>query len=164
LPILSSLASEPVRPKSRRIKTISTPRRIQHFTMSHEKWRSFYNHRTCEVAIDWTTQLIPYLVQVGITCPVVFRKHYIRKKYSRKKNCNIFTAKGHCKLNICPIDFVIMVEDEPKNKENPCIFTVIIFHNVNHDSTKETASRHLTGSARVAMGMSFLFLNHSVEI
>ena len=105
---------------------------------------------------SWSDQLAKYLTRAGITCTVVFKKHHSRKKESRKKNCNIFTCKGRCALQTCPVHFTIVVEKEPKNKESPSIFTVYIFGDVNHQSDIDSASRHLREPQRSVMGMFLL--------
>lgn len=149
---LSSVPSEPVRPKSERIKVLSVPREVRHFTMIYRDWKAFCNHRTGEMAKEWANELVLHLVKVGICCTIAFQKHTVRLKTSRKRNCNVFTAKGRCTIVGCPVLFKIMVEEEPKNKESPCVFTVVIFGIVNHAERTRSASRHVTGKARVAMG------------
>lgn len=83
---------------------------------------------------------------------IAFKSRTVRSKHSRKQNCNLFTAKGHCKTGNCPVEYTITVPKEPKNKESPCVFTVVVFGEKDHDLQNGVASRHLTGSDRVAMG------------
>lgn len=131
--------------------------------MTNESWRDFYDHHTNELEDKWTEKLIPYLIQCGITCTIVFRKHHVLKKHSRKRNCNIFSANGHCKCDKCPVEIVVMVENKPKDKRQPTVFTVIVFNHPNHDETKQKVRRPITGAKRIAVGMFFLFLKHDIE-
>ena len=71
---------------------------------------------------------------------------------SRKQNCSLFTAKGHFKNRFCPVGVVIMVKNEPKNKSSPCIFTVVVFGDADHDIEKKKTGRHLSGAAQVTRG------------
>lgn len=125
--------------------------------MAYDQWRGFYNRRIGDVNDGWGTKLIPYLTQLKITCTIVFRYHHVQLKDSRKKNCNLFTANGYCKHDMCPVTIEIEVNNEPKTKDSPCIFKVTVIGNANHDSKKQTASRHLTGAAREEMGMLSIF-------
>ena len=128
--------------------------------MNYDQWRTFFNRKTGDVYSDWTNQVIPHLVQLKINCPIIFRYHHVRKKDSRKKQCCVFTARGRCKLSICPVTIDVEVEDEPKSKGSPCMFKVIVSCNPSHDPKKETASRPMTGIAREQMGIAFCFLSN----
>lgn len=133
--------------------------------MAYCEWKLFYNHRTRELATDWPKQLITQLVKLGIACTIIFKKHYLRSKDSRKKNCSLFTAKGHCKNRSCQVEVAVTVVDEPKNKENPRVFNVYVFGDVNHDNGKEQTARPLTGEARVTMGnITVCFLKSCIKL
>lgn len=121
--------------------------------MNYEQWRKFYNVKINDVYSSWGDQLIPHLVQLKIHCSINFRYHHIRKKHSRKKNSSLFSAIGYCKQAICPVTIEIEIEHEPKHKGTPCVFKVTVTGDANHDSKKFTASRHLTGAMREAMGI-----------
>ncbi len=125
--------------------------------MTYESWKNFYNRETREVMDDWTNQLTPYLKDCDITCTITFRRHYVPKENSRKKNCSIFSASGHCKGEQCPVDIAIMVENKPKSKRQPIVFTVVVFNDPNHDANKEKIRRPVTGAKRIALGMFLLF-------
>ena len=96
------------------------------------------------------------MARAGITCTVVFTKHHDRKKNSRKKSCNVFSCHGRCDRNGCPARLVTIVEREPRNKENPALFTVFIFGSVDHKPDKVPTSRRLSGSERTVMRMLLL--------
>ena len=125
--MLSSISTDPVRPKSARINKVLCSRCVHHFTMTREQWRMLYNRKTCEVAIDWTYRLSQCLEQINITCCPVFKRHRVRLKNSRKRNCCLSRAKAYCKHETCPVEIEIIVEEEPKTKESPCLFTVVCF-------------------------------------
>lgn len=147
---------EHVHSRTNQSRKVETPRHVRHFTLSYGEWHLFFDSKAGEVTSSWSDQLAEYLPRAGITCTVVFKKHYNRKKESRKKNCNLFTCKGQCALQTCPVHLTIVVEKEPKNKESPSIFTVYIFGVVNHQSDIDSASRHLREPQRSVMGMFLL--------
>ncbi|CAF1447830.1 unnamed protein product [Didymodactylos carnosus] len=138
-------------PKAMRSKDILAPRFVHHFAMNYEQWRAFYNHKSGDVHDNWGNQLVPHFIQLGMTCAIVFRYHHVRGKNSRKKNCNLFSGRGHCKGEKCPVEVTVEVEDEPKNKASPCLFKVVIIGDKNHPSKEETMARQLTGDVREAM-------------
>ena len=121
--------------------------------MNYEQWRAFYDHKNGDVYDGWGDQLTPYFTQLGITCTIAFRYHHNRLKYSRKKNSNLFSARGHCKAEMCPVQIDISIEDAPKKKGQPCVFKAVITGDKNHNSRQKTASRPLTGATREAIGM-----------
>lgn len=52
--------------------------------------------------------------------------------------------------------FSVVVEEEPRNKTSPAVFTVYVFGNINHDGKNATGSRPLRGVERRVMGMYFV--------
>ena len=132
--------------------------------MTYDQWRAFYNRKTCDVYKGWGDQLLPHLIQLKIFCTVIFRYHHTRSKDSRKRNCNLFSARGCCKHKICPVLIEIEVADEPKTKESPCVFKVTVIGNATHDPKQETAARPLTGTAREVTGiLLFSFVNFCIQ-
>jgi hypothetical protein len=146
--------------RTTRTKQIEHPRRTQHFTLNYDEWRRFYDLKTAKVADNWSNQLATYITRIGITCTVAFKKHHEKKKESRKKNCNLFSCHGRCMIKLCPIHLRIIVEEEPKNKTSPSVFTVYVFGDANHNREIATAQRPLRGLERSAMGMCFIFHKH----
>ena len=135
-------------------RIVDRPRTVRHFTLTFEEWQKFYNHKAGNVVDDWTNQLAGYLRRAAITCTVAFAKHHVRKIDSRKKNTNLFTCKGRCTNDPCDVTFVIFVEQEPKNRDSPAVFTVYILGHPDHSGKAGLSSRPITGGARVAMGRS----------
>ena len=125
---------------------------LRHFTLNFEEWQKFYHHKTARVQSDWANQLGSFIVRAGITCCIVFKRHYARKKNSRKKNCNVFSCHGLCNFRSCSIKLLISVEKEP-NKDAPAIFTVYMFGELDHSRQHKPASRPLTGAQRLAIGL-----------
>jgi len=150
---VSLLTIPSIEPKAMKLKDKIIPRYVYHFTMNYDQWRAFYDHKKGDVYDDWVEKLIPHLERLGITCAIAFRYHHTRLVDSRKKNCSLFSAKGHCKGVDCPVDIEIFIEDEPKSKGRPCVFKVVVTDDKNHNAEKGTMSRPLKGAAREAMGM-----------
>lgn len=144
-----------------RTKTIERPRRIQHFTLNHGEWMKFYDSQNVRIADNWSSQLATYIKRIDVACSVVFKKHSLKKDGSRKRNCNLFSCSGRCTFKHCTATFSIIVEEEPKNKTSPAVFTVYVFGNINHDTEngKVKARRPLRGLERRDMGTCFLFYN-----
>ncbi|CAF1220695.1 unnamed protein product, partial [Didymodactylos carnosus] len=69
-----------------------------------------------DVHDNWGNQLDPHFIRLGMTCAIVFRYHHVRGKNSQKKKCNLFSGRGHCKGEKCPVKVTVEAEDEPKNK------------------------------------------------
>lgn len=147
-----------------RTKSIKRPRRIQHLTLNHEEWRQFYDSKRPKVADNWSNQLATYVARIGITCSVAFKRHHQKKQGSRKKNCNLFSCFGRCTIASCPVTLRVIVEEAPKNKTSPAIFTVYVFDDANHDREKATASRPLRGRERSIMGMCFVFCKNNFTL
>lgn len=139
--------------RTTRTKRIDRPKRILHFTLNYDEWRRFYDPKTAKVDENWPNQLASHVTRIGITCSLVFKRHHEKKKDSRKKNCNLFTCLGRCTIGLCPVELRIVVEEEPKNKTSPSVFTVYQFGDVNHDREIATAGRPLRGLERSIMGM-----------
>lgn len=139
--------------RTTRAKHIETPHATRHFTVSYEEWQNFYNSKTGQVADNWTHQLSSYVARAGITCVITFKNHSGKKKNSRKKNCNVFSCRGQCKIKPCQAEISVIVEREPSKKGNPSIFTVYLFGDVNHNRQMDTAGRPLQGVDRVSMGI-----------
>jgi hypothetical protein len=154
-PLSTKPSEEPCKPSRSKDKdTNNVPvEQVRYFTMAPKEWRKFYNHEKCTLHDDYVKLLTPYLVQLGITCTPMVDYRHERKKESRKQNCRVFGIQGHCKRELCPIALEVKVEEEPRNKHAPCIFTVKTIGVENHDAKQETASRPVTGAARAAMGM-----------
>lgn len=154
-----SLKSECSDKRSSRTKTIERPHRIQHFTLNHEEWMRFYDSQNAKVFDNWANLLATYIRRIEITCSVAFKKHSVKKDGSRKKNCNVFSCSGRCTFKECTATFSIIVEEEPKSKTSPAVFTTYVFGNINHGGQKATGSRPLRGVERRVMGMYFAFYN-----
>jgi hypothetical protein len=127
---------------------------IRHFFMSYEQWRKFFDRDTYNLSKDWTNLLIPHLVDIGITCTLIFDYKHIRKKYSRKRRGKLITCIGHCKRQKCPVVVKVYVDDQSMKKHSPRLFTVHIIGERHHDPKTETASRPVTGLAREEMGIT----------
>lgn len=128
---------------------------VCHFTLNFDEWQKFYHHKTARVETDWANQLSSFITRAGITCCIVFKRHYERKKNSRKKNCNLFSCHGSCNFRSCSIKLLISVEKEPK-KDAPAIFTVYKFGELDHSRQHKPVSRPLTGGERLAIGLILL--------
>lgn len=143
--------------RSTKAKSTKAPPRILHFTLNHDEWKLFYDNKSAMVADNWSTQLSQYIARVGITCSIAFKKRHEKKKESRKKNCNLFSCYGQCRIGSCPVNVSIVVEEEPKNKTSPSIFTVYVFGDANHNRKEASSGRPLSGLERSVMGMFFVF-------
>ena len=167
LPSMSSdrsLKSDCSEMRTTRTKQIERPRRIQHFTLNYDEWRQFYDAKTAKVADNWSNQLATYISRIGITCSIAFKKHHDKKKESRKKNCNLFCCRGRCMIKLCPVELCIIVEEKPRNKTSPSVFTVYVFGDADHNRKIATARRPLRGLERSAMGMYFVFHKHHLTL
>lgn len=132
---------------------------IRHFTLSFEEWQKFYHHKTSQVDSNWSNQLSSYITRANITCCITFKKHFTKKKESRKKNCNLFSCQGQCGFRSCTIRITIIVESEPK-KGSPVVFTIYMFGEMDHSKQDQPVARPLTGSDRVTMDL----INLSITI
>jgi hypothetical protein len=151
-PNVSLLSVPSVEPKVTRVKEKTAPRYIYYFTMCYEQWRRFYDHKTGTVCEDWGDQIALQFKSIGIVCTPVFRYHHGRAKDSRKRNTNLFSAIGYCKADECPVLIDVEVENQSIQKGRPCLFTVVIIGDKNHDP-KKPVSRQVKGAARERIGM-----------
>ena len=70
----------------------------QELKISTEKWSLIYDDQNMELKRNWSNILSQCIHEVYLSCPVIFKRHHIKKVNSRKKNSHFLKLEAKCKF------------------------------------------------------------------
>lgn len=94
----------------------------------------------------WKDAILRYLPKANTYCSFAFKHHWIKQKFSRKKDSPLFRCYGTCTFSSCPIKFIVAIRN---GTTRGTLSVIVKFTNntVCHGSD-ERRSRQIQGRSR----------------
>ena len=124
------------------------------FRLTKEEWNRIQpnNEKPNTLRCPWTDIMALYMKESNDFCTFHFRRHYIAKENSRKRNTPVvFYAFGHCIFEDCPCTFQLQMRREDLVTKK---ITVIYKGSVKH-SAGERHSRFIKSDTQKDMASKF---------